>query len=70
MRGSFSTGHGWNDGLTELISKNGLEYARDHFKITLLEYRPMKTDDSTIIERENYWKEVLLSRGTFGYNKN
>ncbi|MBE4583308.1 hypothetical protein BOO29_18855 [Vibrio navarrensis] len=66
----IGTGHGWNDGLTELISKNGLEYARDHFKITLLEYRPMKTDDSTIIERENYWKEVLLSRGTFGYNKN
>ncbi len=66
----IGTGHGWNDALTELISKNGLEYARDNFKITLLEYRPMKTDDSTIIERENYWKEVLLSRDAFGYNKN
>jgi hypothetical protein len=35
-----------------------------------LEYRAMKTDDKTIFERESYWKEVLLTRGNFGYNKN
>ncbi|EJC1212000.1 GIY-YIG nuclease family protein [Vibrio parahaemolyticus] len=66
----IGTGHGWNDGLTDLISQNGFDYALKNFKITLLEYRPMKTDDSTIIERESYWKEVLLSRNAFGYNKN
>lgn len=66
----IGTGHGWNDGLTEIISKHGFDYALKNFKVTLLEYRPMKTDDSTIIERENYWKEVLLSRDAFGYNKN
>ncbi|TOM66562.1 hypothetical protein CGH71_23640, partial [Vibrio parahaemolyticus] len=66
----IGTGHGWNDGLTDLISQNGFDYALKNFKITLLEYRPMKTDDNTIIERESYWKEVLLSRNAFGYNKN
>ncbi len=30
----------------------------------------MKADDKVIIERESFWKEVFLSRGTFGYNKN
>ena len=64
------TGHGWNDELTKLIKQEGIEYARKHFQISLLEYRAMKTDDNTIIERECYWKDVLLSRGQFGYNKN
>jgi len=30
----------------------------------------MKVDDKVIIERESYWKEVFLSRGKYGYNKN
>lgn len=63
-------GHGFNNELTKIISKNGLEYARKNFRFCLLEYRPMRTDDSTIIERESYWKEALLSRNEHGYNKN
>lgn len=66
----IGTGHGWNDGLTEIIDKHGLEYAMKNFKVTLLEYRPMKTDDATIFARESYWKGVMLSREPFGYNKN
>ncbi len=66
----IGTGHGWNDELTQLIDREGLDYARRNFRISLLEYRPAKTDDRVIIERENYWKEALLSRGPFGYNKN
>ncbi len=66
----IGTGHGWNDELTRLIDREGLDYARRNFRISLLEYRPAKTDDKVIIERENYWKEALLSRGPFGYNKN
>lgn len=66
----IGTGHGWNDELTKLIKKEGYDYARDNFRMSLLEYRPMKADDKVIIEREGYWKEVLLSRGKFGYNKN
>ena len=66
----MGTGHGYNDELTAIIKKNGFGYAREHFKFSLLEYRPMKTDDAAIIERESYWKDVLLTRGEFGYNKN
>jgi len=66
----LGTGHGWNDELTKLIKQEGIEYARNNFRISLLEYRSMKTDDYIIMERESYWKEVLLSRGQYGYNKN
>ena len=66
----IGTGHGWNDGLTELIAREGLDYARRNFRMVLLEYRPARTDDRVILEREGYWKEALLSRGEFGYNRN
>ena len=66
----MGNGHGWNDELTKLIQEKGFEYAMNNFKLSLLEYRPMKTDDKDIFVRENYWKEVFLSRGKFGYNKN
>lgn len=66
----IGTGHGWNDELIKIINKKGIEYARRNFIFAILEYRSMKTDDKIIIERENYWKKVLLSRGEFGYNKN
>jgi len=66
----IGTGHGWNDELTNLIKEEGIDYARKNFRFSLLEFRPMKTDDTTIINRESYWKEALLSRGKFGYNKN
>jgi len=65
----IETGHGWNDELTRLINKEGIKYARENFKFSILEYRSMKTDDDTIINRESYWKDVLLTE-QFGYNKN
>lgn len=65
----IGTGHGWNDELTKLISTNGIGYARDNFQFSILEFRPMRTDDSIIIEREKYWKIALQTRA-FGYNKN
>ena len=64
------TGHGHNDELTKLIGQHGMDYARQNFRISLLEYRPARTDDQTIIDRECYWKEALLSRTPHGYNKN
>ncbi len=66
----MESGHGYNDELTKIIRKKGKDYARQNFVFSLLEYRSMKTDDQDIIERENYWKKVLISRGDFGYNKN
>ena len=66
----MATGHGYNDELTKLIKQEGLEYARQHFRFALLEYRSMRVDDKAVIERESYWKEVLLTRGEWGYNQN
>ena len=67
----LNTGHGWNDALMELINKEGFEYVNKNFILSLLEYRPMKTDDKMITERESYWKNVFLSgEEEFGYNKN
>ncbi len=65
----IGTGHGWNNELTKLIDKKGISYARENFVLTLLEYRPAKTDDRLVQEREEFWKQALLSRA-FGYNQN
>ena len=64
------TGTGGNDELEKLIKKNGLDHARMHFRFSLIECYSMKTNSEFIISRENFWKEVLLTRGDFGYNKN
>ena len=64
------TGHGYNDELLDLIEKKGLDYARQNFQIALLEVISMRTDDDAIIRRESFWKDVLLTRTEFGYNKN
>ena len=64
------TAHGGNDQLVDLIEKEGFDYARKFFQLSLLEIWPMRTDDETIINRESHWKNVLLTRGDFGYNKN
>lgn len=66
----IGTGHGWNDELTKVIKEKGIEYARKNFRFSLLEYRTMKTDDNIVISRESFWKEVVLSRGEYGYNIN
>ena len=66
----MKTGHGWNDELTQLIEREGLDCARQNFRVSLLEYRPAGTDDLVIIAREVFWKEALLSRAPLGYNKN
>lgn len=63
------SGHGNNDELSELISKHGIGYAAKHFQFALLELFPMKKEDDGIIERETYWKRVLLAH-THGYNRN
>jgi hypothetical protein len=66
----METGHGWSDELTQLIEREGIIYARQNFRVSLLEYRPARTDDTVIISREKFWKEALLSRAPFGYNRN
>lgn len=65
------TGHGeLSNELVSLIKRKGIDYAKNNFRMSLLETFPMKTDDNLIRDKETYWKEVFLSRGEFGYNKN
>lgn len=69
-RSYIDTGHGWNAEFSGLLAEEGINYARENFKFTLLEYRPARVDDVEVIQREGFWKEALLTRGTFGYNRN
>ena len=69
--GSYvSSGHGWNKDLQELVGDK-LDYARENFKFTLLEYQSALTLDASVIERESYWKKVLLTlTPEYGLNQN
>lgn len=64
------SGHGNNSQLVALMAQPGISYARENFRITLLEPWPYRTEDSVIIRRESFWKEALLTRGDWGYNNN
>lgn len=61
-------GHGGNIDLKRVIKEYGLEYAKD-FKFSILETAGMSSSDETILQREAFWKDILLTR-KFGYNKN
>jgi hypothetical protein len=62
------TGHGGNVLLKEILGINSNDY-HGNFSFSILEIMKMNTDDSQIIDREVYWKNILLTRN-FGYNKN
>ena len=64
-----NTGHGWNDGLVELIKEKGMEYALANFYFSVLEIIKFDSPDEDILQREAHWKNVMLTR-KFGYNKN
>jgi hypothetical protein len=65
----INTFHGWNDQMVSLVNKKGEKYIKDNFKFSILEIHGMFVSDEQIIERENYWKEKLMTR-THGYNSN
>lgn len=70
-RDYVTSGHGSNLGLTKLLGHEAdLTYCRQHFRLFLLERHPMNVGEDEIIARESFWKEILLSRGDHGYNKN
>jgi hypothetical protein len=64
------SGHGGNVELRALVLTPKLDYCRAHFRFALLEHRPARTADELIIARENFWKQLLLSRGDQGLNRN
>lgn len=65
----IGTGHGWNDQLTKLINDKGIAYSRKNFKLSILETMLFNTPDVQVIDRESYWKRVLMTK-EFGYNSN
>jgi hypothetical protein len=64
-RSYIKTGHGGNSGLKKLE----FDYIKRNFRYSILDIYKSTTDDYVIIERENWWKEVLQTR-KFGYNEN
>lgn len=64
-RAYIKTGNGGNIGLKTL----SFEHIKNNFKYSILDIYKSTTDDQIIIERENWWKEILQSR-KFGYNEN
>lgn len=62
-------GHGGNKELKKIVKDKGFEYIQNNFHYTLLEQILNTASNEYVISRENYWKEVLLSR-KFGYNSN
>lgn len=61
------TGHGTNSELRRLT----FDHIKNNFKYSILDIYKSSTNDQIIIDREGWWKEVLLSRQEqYGYNKN
>ena len=64
-------GHGGNLELKKLVAEKGLDYVKDNFRYSILDIYKSTVDDETIIGRESWWKEILLTRNpSFGYNAN
>lgn len=57
--------HGGNKGLRGIENS----HIKENFRYSILDIFKSTTDDSTIIQRESWWKSVLLTR-QFGYNHN
>ncbi len=61
----IKTGHGNNKELKKL----DINHIKEYFRYSILDIYKSTTDTQTIIDRENWWKDLLLSR-KFGYNAN
>jgi hypothetical protein len=61
-------GHGNNAELKALLDTKGAAYT-EYFQYSILEIADPLTTKDQVWERENHWKDVLMSR-KFGYNSN
>ncbi len=64
----IQNGHGGNLKLQDLVSSHGIDYCKKNYRFALLEQRPFAASDSFIIEREEFWKKLLSTRGDQGLN--
>ena len=63
----LNTGHGGNVELKKLK----FEHIQKYFQYTILDIYKPSTDDQDILDREDWWKDVLMSRDSRrGYNLN
>lgn len=60
-----ATGHGGNADLRKLDA----DHIKENFRYSILDIYKSTIQDEVIIQRESWWKEVLMTR-TFGYNLN
>lgn len=70
LRDYVQSGHGGNVELRQLAGEVDLEYCRSNFRFALLEHRLSNTPAETILQREAFWKRILLTRGKQGLNRN
>ncbi len=61
-------GTGGNVKLKELLEEKGFDHT-SNFSFSILEVHSQLTNKDFIIQREKYWKDILLTK-EFGYNKN
>jgi hypothetical protein len=66
--GYTTNGHGGNKELRAVLKANDPGHEK-YFRYSILEIADSHATDEYIVERESYWKNILLSRG-FGYNSN
>ena len=64
------TGHGGNVELRHLLEEAGIKHFRGSLRFALLETRSVATPDDIILQRETFWKQILLTRGDKGFNRN
>ncbi len=63
-------GTGGNKLLKNMLEENGIKYVHN-FRYSILEVYSKQTKTKKYIEdREKHWKNILLTRGNFGYNIN
>lgn len=60
---------GGNKEFIQILNEKGSEYITQHFRYSIIEIFDTKTKVETVIERENYWKNVFDSKN-HGMNHN
>ncbi|HKL79543.1 MAG TPA: GIY-YIG nuclease family protein [Mobilitalea sp.] len=60
---------GGNKEFIQILNEKGSEYITQHFRYSIIEIFDTKTKVETILERENYWKNVLNTKN-HGMNHN
>lgn len=61
----ITSGNGGN----KEFKKLSFDYIKNNFRYSILEIYKSTTDDDIILNRETWWKELLMTK-EFGYNKN